>query len=118
MIYLGRVTSISLLGERSLVQRMGVRAESWEREEGGGRKRKTEGEREREKEGAQSRMTQGYMCECIPPVHGFVQVLVSVSRKDDDPIILLNLLSTSMDVRLGTSSPYPSSFHSSTDIPR
>ena len=32
MIYLGHVTSISLLGERSLVQRMGVRAESWERE--------------------------------------------------------------------------------------
>lgn len=36
-------------------------------------------------------MTQGYLCECIPPVHGFVQVLVSVSCKDDDPIILLNL---------------------------
>lgn len=41
MIYLGHVTSISLLGERSLVQRMGVRAESWEREGEG------EGEEER-----------------------------------------------------------------------
>ena len=92
MIYLGRVTSISPLGEHSLVQRMGVRAESWERGGGRGRTRKTEGEREGRRKETKVVLTQGYMCECIPPVHGFVQVLVSVSCKDNDPIVLLNLL--------------------------
>ena len=53
-MYLVRVTSISPLGEHSLVQRMEVRAGSWERWMEKGRERK-EGERKEGEEGGRGR---------------------------------------------------------------
>jgi len=72
----------------------------------GERKRGREGGREEDDTPDATSRVPTYTSQSSPPMHGFIQILVSVSCQDNDPIIQLNLCVQMDDLNIP--SPVPS----------